>query len=100
VKVVGGAPHTGRTRTSESSIAFDVSAVVRWAAARIASWTDSHFPVRCCWAEFADARGTPYYQNPLSGEVMWEHPQVAFLCSVVSAVADTEQMLWPTPTAK
>lgn len=52
------------------------------------------------WAEFADARGTPYYQNPLSGEVMWEHPQVAFLCSVVSAVADTEQMLWPTPTAK
>ena len=42
------------------------------------------------WAEFADARGTPYYQNPLSGEVMWEHPQVSALRGTVEAINNAE----------
>lgn len=46
------------------------------------------------WASLTDeADGATYYQNCLTGEVMWEHPQVAYLRGVVAAVNMAESLL-------
>ena len=50
------------------------------------------------WTELSDEHGTPYYHSALSGEVMWEHPQIAFLRGVVEVVIDAERVLWPRPS--
>ena len=50
------------------------------------------------WTELTDEHGTRYYHSALSGEVMWEHPQIAFLRGVVEVVIDAERVLWPRPS--
>ena len=38
------------------------------------------------WAELTDADGTQYYQNTVTDEVMWEHPQISFLRGAVAVI--------------
>ena len=47
------------------------------------------------WAEYTDERGVAYFHNVLSGEAMWEHPQLAQLRGLVAAVRDAERVLRP-----
>ena len=48
------------------------------------------------WTQYADERDEhPYYENVITAERMWEHPQLAFLRGVVAAVNAAHSTLHP-----
>ena len=47
------------------------------------------------WGDYLAENGTRYYVNGLTGETVWENPQLSFLRGVAQAFNDAANVLYP-----